>query len=309
MLPVFADPKTDFVFKRIFGDEKHKPLLIALLNDLLELKGQRRITDVEHLPAEQRVAVPEMKLSIVDVKCTTARGRRFVVEMQVAKVKGLEKRIVYNASKAYVMQLRSAEKYLTLCNVVGVTICNFNVWPKENRDGKVKVPMLSRWRMQEQHSKEIGMPQVQYVFLELPKYAAGENPKTMIDKWAYFFREANDFSVAPPALSEEPFHEALEVARTATFTPVEWEAYERAKMAEQDARGMLAVAREEGHREGEIKGEIKARRNTLIRLLARAGLELAEDDRRRILACADAAILDRWVDNGLGAKTIADVLT
>jgi predicted transposase/invertase (TIGR01784 family) len=313
MHPVFADPKTDFVFKRIFGDEKHKPLLIALLNDLLELKGPRRIADVEHLPAEQRVAVPEMKLSIVDVKCTTARGRRFVVEMQVAKVKGLEKRIVYNASKAYVMQLRSAEKYLTLCNVVGVTICNFNVWPKESRDGKTKVPMLSRWRMQEQHSKERGMPQGEDVFLELPKYAAGSNPGSMVDKWAYFFREANDLSMEPPALSEEPFHEALEVARTATFTPVEWEAYERAKMAEQDARGMLAMAREEGHKEGEvkgeIKGEIKARRNTLIRLLARAGIELTEDNRRRILACVDTATLDRWVDNVLGAKTIADVLT
>ena len=65
MHPVFADPKTDFVFKRIFGDEKHKPLLIALLNDLLELKGPRRIADVEHLPAEQRVAVPEMSCGLV----------------------------------------------------------------------------------------------------------------------------------------------------------------------------------------------------------------------------------------------------
>jgi hypothetical protein len=80
---------------------------------------------------------------------------------------------------------------------------------------------------------------------------------------------------------------------------------------------MLAVAREEGHKEGEIKGEIrgeikgeiKARRNTLIRLLARAGIELTENNRRRILACGDTAMLDRWVDNVLGAKTIADVLT
>jgi len=62
-------------------------------------------------------------------------------------------------------------------------------------------------------------------------------------------------------------------------------------------------------RAGEIKGEIKARRNTLIRLLARAGIEFAEDNRRRILACVDTAILDRWADNILGAKTIAEVLT
>ncbi len=71
MLPVFADPKTDVVFKRIFGDEARKPLLIALLNDLLELKGTRRIKSVRHFSLEQQVTQPRSKLSIVDVKCTT----------------------------------------------------------------------------------------------------------------------------------------------------------------------------------------------------------------------------------------------
>ena len=74
MLPVFADPKTDVVFKRIFGAEARKPLLIALLNDLLELKGTRRIRSVQHFSLEQRVTAPKSKLSIVDVKCTTSLG-------------------------------------------------------------------------------------------------------------------------------------------------------------------------------------------------------------------------------------------
>ena len=80
MLATFADPKTDFVFKRIFGSEAHKDLLIALLNHLLELEGEHRILAVEHLALEQHVAVPELKLSIVDVKCTDATGRRFVAD-------------------------------------------------------------------------------------------------------------------------------------------------------------------------------------------------------------------------------------
>jgi predicted transposase/invertase (TIGR01784 family) len=301
VIPVFADPKTDFVFKRIFGAAERKPLLIALLNDLLELDGDRRILDVQHLSLEQHVSVPELKLSIVDVKCTDATGRRFVVEMQVAKVEGLEKRIVYNASKAYVMQLRSAEEYPTLCDVVGVTICNFKLWPRKLKSGRYKVPMLSRWRMQEKHSKKVGLPQVQYAFLELPKYAAGDDPQTMIEKWAYFFREAKNLRVVPPALSEGPFRQALDVARTASFTPEEWEAYERAKMAEQDARGALAVAHEEGIIEG--------KRGTLLRLLTRAGIALTEVDRARIQACTDAGTLDRWIDNVLGARTASDVFS
>jgi predicted transposase/invertase (TIGR01784 family) len=306
---VFADPKTDFVFKRIFGAEARKPLLIALLNHLLEFDGDRRILDVQHLSSDQHIDVAELKLSIVDVKCTDATGRRFVVEMQVLKVEGFEKRVVYNASKAYVMQLRNAEEYPALCDVVGVTICNFNLWPATDERGRVKVPMLSRWRMQEQHGGERGLPQVQYAFLELPKYAAGDAPETLIDKWAYFFREAKNLNVIPPALSEGPFRDALEVARTATFSPEEWEAYERAKMAEQDARGALTVARQEGVEEGALKGELKGKRDALFRLLARAGIALTNDDHARIEACSDVATLDRWVENVLGAKTAADVLS
>jgi predicted transposase/invertase (TIGR01784 family) len=303
--PVFADPKTDFVFKRIFGAEARKPLLTALLNHLLELQGDRLIVDVQHLSGDQRVDVEEMKLSIVDVKCTDVSGRRFVVEMQILKVEGFEKRVVYNASKAYVMQLRNAEEYPTLCDVVGVTICNFNLWSDKDESGRYKVPMLSRWRMQEKHSGEEGLPHVQYAFLELPKYAAGHAPETLIDKWAYFFREAKNFDVIPPALSEGPFRDALEVARMVTFTPGEWEAYDRAKMAEQDARGALIVARREGKLEGKLEGKASA----VFTVLAARGIAVSEDVRARIEACDDAATLDRWIARAATAASAEEVIT
>jgi predicted transposase/invertase (TIGR01784 family) len=314
---VFADPKTDFVFKRIFGAEARKPLLIALLNHLLELEGDQRILDVQHLSGEQHVDVAELKLSIVDVKCTDAAGRRFVVEMQVLKVEGFEKRVVYNASKAYVMQLRSAEEYPALCDVVGVTICNFNLWGERDAGGRFEVPMLSRWRMQEQHGGARGLPQVQYVFLELPKYEAGEAPGTLIERWAYFFREAKDLEVVPPALEGAPFRDALEVARTATFSAEEWEGYERAKMAEQDARGALAVARQEGAREGHKSGLVEGhksglvegKRDALLRVLESRGIALGVEERGRIAACSDAATLDRWFGSALVAKTVAEVFS
>jgi predicted transposase/invertase (TIGR01784 family) len=316
VLPVFADPKTDVVFKRIFGDEARKPLLIALLNDLLDLKGARRIQSVRHFSLEQQVTLPKSKLSIVDVKCTTASGRRFVVEMQVLPVDGFEKRVVYNASKAYVMQLRSGEDYPKLCDVMGVTICDFKLWPKKIKGQGHKVPMLSRWHMQEQQSGHRGLRQVQYTFLELPKYSAGKGPETLVDKWAYFFREAKNLEVVPPALSKGPFREALEVARRSTFTAAEWEAYERAKMAEQDERGAISLARQEGHKEGHREGHkeghqsglLEGKRDTLLRLLSRARIALSDEGRARIAACEDATTLDRWCENILGAKTIDEVI-
>ena len=95
MRAVFADPKTDFVFKRIFGAESHKRLLIELLNAFLELDEEHRIVDLEYLTPEQRVPVDELKLSLVDVKCFDQSGRHYVVEMQVLKVEGIEKRVVF----------------------------------------------------------------------------------------------------------------------------------------------------------------------------------------------------------------------
>ncbi len=310
MRPVFADPKTDFVFKRIFGTEEHKDLLIALLNALLELDEPHRIVDVTFLPPEQRVPIEGMKLSILDVKCTDAGGARYVVEMQVLNVDGFEKRVVYNAAKAYVLQLRASNDYPELADVVGVTICDFSLWPEST--GAPAVPMLSRWRMQEQHGGRVGLGHLRFTFLELPKYTAADAPKTLVEKWAYFFREAKNLEVVPHALDEAPFRNAFEAARTATFNVWEWEAYDREKIAEQDQRGALTLARREGHREGRQEGREEGRlqgvRASLRQVLGLRGFALGAEDEARIDACSDPATLERWLRQALTASSASDGL-
>ena len=187
--PLFADPKTDFAFKRIFGSEEHKDVLVAFLNTMLDLDEVHRIASVELLPPEQRPPVAELKLSIVDVKCTDAHGVTYVVEMQVLQVEGFEKRVVYNVAKAYVNQIARGDGYPNLNDVVGITICDFVLWP--DTEGR-RLPMLSRWRMTEQATgaKELG--QIQLVFLELPKYDTSRPPRTMVEKWAYFVHPRRD---------------------------------------------------------------------------------------------------------------------
>jgi predicted transposase/invertase (TIGR01784 family) len=250
--PTFADPKTDFAFKRIFGSEEHKDVLVAFLNGMLDLDEPHRIVAVELLPPEQRPAVAELKLSIVDVKCTDARGVTYVVEMQVLQVEGFEKRVVYNVAKAYVNQIARGELYPDLNDVVGITICDFELWPES---GEETIPMLSRWRMiEEQTGSRSKLGQIRLVFLELPKYDTSRPPQTTVEKWAYFFREADNLTVVPEALAESPFVDALEAARTAGFTAAEWEAYIQAGMALQDERGALSIAEKRGVRVGQQQG-------------------------------------------------------
>jgi predicted transposase/invertase (TIGR01784 family) len=245
--PTFADPKTDFTFKRIFGSEEHKDVLVAFLNDMLDLDGPHRIVAVELLPPEQRPAVAELKLSIVDVKCTDARGVTYVVEMQVLQVEGFQKRVVYNLAKAYVNQIARGDLYPDLNDVVGITLCDFEIWPDNEQR---KIPMLSRWELTERRTGAAELGQIQLVFLELPKYDTSRPPETTVEKWAYFFREADNLTMVPEVLSQPPFIDALEAARTAGFTAAEWDAYILAGIAIQNERGALSVAEKRGREQG-----------------------------------------------------------
>ena len=300
----FADLKNDFVFRRIFA--AHPEILRRLLNDLLERTGERTIDSIEYLPSEQLPLVVGAKLSILDVRCKDRTGTTFVVEMQLIHVPGFINRVVYNACKAYVGQLGAGEKYTGLSDVVAISICDFELWPdtRQKAQGLPPVPMLSRWNMTERKSGNHGLLQVQYAFLELPKLPA-ERPQTEgVDLWAWLFVHAPELAEVPADWPAGPYRQALELANQATFTQTELDAYRKVFDEIQQVRD-LAEAK---LAEGEVKGELKAKREALYRLLLRAGLAVTEDDRARIEACTDPATLDRWFDNAFGASSTADVL-
>lgn len=255
MRPVFADPKTDIIFKKIFGQPAHKNLLIDLLNALLELDTTRLIVDLEYLSLEQLPPRNNLKLSLLDVKCVDVRGTRYVVEMQLIEVEGFQKRVVYNACKAYATQLGVAEDYPNLNDVVAVTICNFVMWDERTATGDYRVPMLSQWSMHEEHSGAKALGELRFVFLELPKYTKGSSPQTAGEKWAHFFQSAARQQRVPDELAEAPWTTAFEVARKANLSEQEWTEYEREKMAEQDFRGGLSLAEKRGEQRGEKRGE------------------------------------------------------
>jgi predicted transposase/invertase (TIGR01784 family) len=300
----FADMKNDFVFRRIFAT--HPDILRGLLNDLLERTGEATITSIEYLPSEQLPLVVGAKLSILDVRCKDLAGTTFVVEMQLIHVPGFINRVVYNACKAYVSQLKARAKYKQLADVVAISICDFELWPDQKQvDQKLPlVPMLSRWNMTERASGSHGLLQVQYTFLELPKLPK-QKPEAGAGYWAWLFVHAPELTEMPADLPEGPFRAALELANEATFTPEERDAYQKVIDEIQQVRELA----ESKLTEGELKGELKAKRDAVLRLFMRAQIVLTDDERARILACADPATLDRWFDNALGAKSAADVLT
>ena len=185
--------------------------------------------------------------------------------------------MVYNACKAYSTQLGKGDDYPQLNDVIAVSVCDFVLWPERaapEDGGAWRVPMLSRWRMQEQHGGERGLPEVQYVFLELPKYPDKQRPHTTVEKWAWLFREAQSLARVPEELSERQYAEALEVARRSNLSDDEWTEYERAKMAEQDFRGGLSLAEKRGLEAGRVRG-LEEGREQGLHLKARVRTERA----------------------------------
>jgi predicted transposase/invertase (TIGR01784 family) len=306
----FADLKNDFVFRRIFAT--HPNILRGLLNDLLERTGEAAIASIEYLPSEQLPLVVGAKLSILDVRCKDRAGTTFVVEMQLIHVPGFINRVVYNACKAYVSQLRVRDKFKQLADVVAISICDFELWPDakqlEQEPKLPLVPMLSRWNMTERASGNRGLLQVQYAFLELPKLPERKPETAGAAYWAWLFVHAPELSEMPADLPQGPFREALELANEATFSQEERDAYQRVIDEIQQVRELAEAKWAEGKAEGKIEGETVANARAVLTVLRVRGITVPDAVRERILAEKEPARLERWLEKATVAASVAEVI-
>jgi len=309
----FADLKNDYIFRRIFAT--HPDILRGLLNDLLERKDDQTIEAIEYLPSEQLPLAEGAKLSILDVRCKDRAGTTFVVEMQLIHHPGFINRVVYNACKAYAGQLKEGDWYTKLTDVVAISICDFELWPDKKQDKKElpRVPMLSRWSMTERGSKNHGLLQVQYAFLELPKMPDRRPDVPGADLWAWLFVHAPELTEVPADLAPGPYGDALELANKAKFTVAELQAYEKAR---DEIRQVLEIAEArwaeglaEGETRGETRGEVKAKVAAILAFLAARGVAVSDEVHARIEACKDAASLDRWIVRAATAASAEEIFS
>jgi len=185
----FLDPKNDIAFRKVFGSEKHKDILIHFINDILELKGSDQIEGVEFLSPVQDAEIAYKKQSIVDVLCKDKNGVQIIVEMQVAPTKGFEKRAQYYAAKAYSRQLNSGQeedgKYQNLKEVIFIAIADCVIF-------KDKTEYKSDHVILDKNSHEHDLQDFSFTFIELPKFKKDKISElnTILEKWCFFFKNA-----------------------------------------------------------------------------------------------------------------------
>ncbi len=194
----FINPKTDFAFKKIFGSDRSKTILTSFLNALL-YQEQPVIVDLEILDPYLAPKIQGMKDTFVDVRARLQGGRTVIIEMQVLNVEGFEKRVLYNAAKAYSTQLLVGESYHELHAVVALTIADFVMFP-ECAELQSAYVLKEKTRLTDYPEGDLEL-----VFVELPKFTKSlAELATVKDKWLYFLRNAPDLQVIPETMEAVP---------------------------------------------------------------------------------------------------------
>jgi len=248
----FADPKNDLAFKKIFGNENHKNILISFLNAVLDFKDEKEIVEVSLANPYQVPRIPDLKETILDIKATNRSGENFIVEMQKKDLGDFTKRSLYYTSKAYVEQLPSGKDYTILKKVYFIGILNFNIFENEK--------YISRHLIINQETNKQDLSDFEFTFIELPKFTKElEDLQTILDKWVYFIKNASDLTMIPEQYEDtEEFREAFDIATQTSWGKKELEVYDYITLKEFDEINALRTAERKGMEKGIEKG-IKTR--------------------------------------------------
>jgi predicted transposase/invertase (TIGR01784 family) len=231
----FVDVKNDVAFRKIFGNENRKEVLISFLNAILLLQENQKIVDVDILTPYQLPDLRGGKVTIVDVKAKDQNNKTYIVEMQVADVHGFDKRVLYYASKSYTAQIERGNQYERLNPIYFIGILDFEVTKNKS--------YISRHKIIDIETNENYIKDIEFNFIELPKFKKEQNElNTIIDQWIYFIKNAESLDVIPSNLKDQGLKFAYEDASKYNWTKLELEAYDYALMREQDDRGRLLNA-------------------------------------------------------------------
>jgi predicted transposase/invertase (TIGR01784 family) len=250
MTRIFINPKTDFAFKKIFGSEQSKDILISFLNAIVYNEADE-IQDLTILDPYQAPRIKGIKDSYLDVKATLANGQTVIIEMQVLNILGFEKRVLYNAAKAFSIQLSVGEDYTLLNPVIALTITDFEMFPE------APDRIISRYRLKEKDDLTDYSDDIELVFVELPKFQLVlEEVHALVDKWLYFLNCASQLATVPSSLKAVPaIDHAFAVAEQSGLSPKELEVLEKREMALHDSRNAILKAQQDGVKQGLVEGE------------------------------------------------------
>jgi predicted transposase/invertase (TIGR01784 family) len=249
----YLNPFTDFGFKKIFGEEASKPLLLDFFNALLP--DNDKIVSLSFKNNEQLGQTDLDRKAIYDIYCENEKGEKFIVELQKAKQNYFKERTIYYSTFPIREQAEKGEWNYDLKAVYCIGILDFTFDDYESEPEKSEV--VHTIKLKNQHGKTF-YDKLTFIYLEMPNFKQTETDlKTRLDKWLYFIKYLEDFQTIPTIIADEVFSQAFEKAELAKFGQAELLSYENSLKIYRDLKGVIDTAFDEGKLEGKIEGKLE----------------------------------------------------
>jgi predicted transposase/invertase (TIGR01784 family) len=256
----YINPFTDFGFKKIFGEEASKTLLIDFLSSLLP---EIQIVDLTFKNKEKLGKKNYDRKAVYDIYCQNNNGENIIIELQKAKQKYFKDRTIFYASFPIQDQAIKGEWDYELNAIYCVGILDF----KFDEDKKSKEEVIHTVQLKDQNH-QVFYDKLKFVYLEMPHFNKQEiELKTRIDKWLYFIKHLEDFQSIPEIFKDTIFQEAFKKAEIANYSKKEQEEYEESLKSYRDLKGVIDTAFDEGKIEGKILGEMEEKLKIAKKLL------------------------------------------
>ena len=251
----FINPFTDFGFKKIFGEEASKPLLLDFLNSLLPESD--KIVDLTFKNNEQLGETDTNRRAVYDIYCENEKGEKFIVELQKAKQNYFRERTLYYATFPIREQ---AEKGFWDFNIkavycIGILDFTFDNQKLDPETNEFKHTI----KLKNQNGKTF-YEKLTFIYFEMPNFHKGETElETRLDKWLYFIKHLEDFQTIPLSIKDEVFKQAFEKAELANLGSIEMDNYEKSLKIFRDLNGAFDTAFGDGKLEGKLEGKIEGK--------------------------------------------------
>ena len=277
----YINPYTDFGFKKLFGTEMNKDLLMSFLNALFNGRKQE-ITDVQYLNAEQLGMGYGDRRAVFDVYCMTSDGSRFIVEMQKAEQEYFKDRSIYYSTFAIREQaVKGKEWNYHLEDVYTVGVLNF-VFPNGEYPSDSFCHEIKLTDVEDNH---VFYDKLTFLYLEMPKFTKTEDElETMFDKWMFVLHNLGRLLDRPKALQDRVFQKLFEQAEIAHYSESERRQYFESQKEYWDNYSIMTTALNKGLRQGRAEGRAEGLAEGRVEGLAEGEAKANRENARRMKA-------------------------
>lgn len=241
---------TDFGFKKIFGEEFSKDLLIDFLNEIIK---DEKIKDLTYLNNEQLGKTKDERKAVFDLYCENEKGDKFLVELQKVRQDFFVDRTIFYATFPIRQQSVKGEWNFNLKSVYTISIMDFLFAddPQYDTDPRVQRTIM----LMDTETNEVFYDKLKFIYLEMPKFNKTEDElETHYDKWLYVLKNLGSFSKRPAKLQERIFQKVFDIAEIAALNEEDFLIYNDHIRNYWDWNAIIRTARREGSQEGRVEG-------------------------------------------------------